>query len=85
MNTPLDTAVRLLAEMADLRVLHRDNVLFVTTPARATELEKMTDEEKPQSEDRNEWRLGARGASGRDHECWRCGRDVTPLLRHNGS
>jgi hypothetical protein len=34
-NAPLDTAVRLLADMADLRSVHLDNVLFVTTKENA--------------------------------------------------
>jgi hypothetical protein len=38
-NTPLDTAVRLLADMADLRPFLVDNVLYVTTPERADRME----------------------------------------------
>ncbi len=39
-NLPLDATVRLLAEMADLRVVQLDNVLFVTTPEKAIRLER---------------------------------------------
>jgi hypothetical protein len=45
-NTPLDTAVRLLAEMAGLRSVHIDNVLFVTTKENAEELESRLEKEK---------------------------------------
>jgi hypothetical protein len=38
-NTPLDTAVRLLADMAGLRSVHLDNVLYVTTKENAAALE----------------------------------------------
>ncbi|HJZ53946.1 MAG TPA: hypothetical protein VKE74_03265 [Gemmataceae bacterium] len=37
-DVPLETAVRLLAEVADLRVVRMSNVLFVTTPERAEKL-----------------------------------------------
>jgi hypothetical protein len=39
-NVPLDTAVSLLARMSDLRSVQRDNVLLVTTPEQAAEIEK---------------------------------------------
>jgi hypothetical protein len=38
-NTPLDTAVRLLADMADLKPFPVDNVLYVTSRERADQLE----------------------------------------------
>jgi hypothetical protein len=38
-NTPLDTAVRLLADMADLKAVAIDNVMYVTTKAHAKALE----------------------------------------------
>lgn len=38
-NMPLDTAVRLLSDMADLRAIHLDNVLYVTTKENAAALE----------------------------------------------
>jgi hypothetical protein len=44
LNTPLDTAVRLLADMAGLRPFQLDNMLYVTTPENAERLEK---QEKP--------------------------------------
>ncbi|MBX9583999.1 MAG: hypothetical protein K2X87_27175 [Gemmataceae bacterium] len=37
-DVPLETAVRLLAEVADLRAVRLNNVLFVTTPERAARL-----------------------------------------------
>lgn len=37
-DVPLETAVRLLAEVADLRAVRMNNVLFVTTPERAEKL-----------------------------------------------
>jgi hypothetical protein len=37
-NVPLDTAVRLLADMADLRMVRLDNVFYVTTPENAKRL-----------------------------------------------
>jgi len=37
-EVPLETAVRLLAEVADLRAVRMSNVLFVTTPERAEKL-----------------------------------------------
>ncbi|HEY7310326.1 MAG TPA: hypothetical protein VH643_13260 [Gemmataceae bacterium] len=39
LNTPLDSALRLLADMADLRTIHLDNVLYVTTKENAAALE----------------------------------------------
>ena len=39
-NVPLDHAVELLADMADLVMVKRGNALYVTTPGRAKELAK---------------------------------------------
>jgi hypothetical protein len=39
-NTPLDTAVRILADMADLKPFLTDNLLYVTTKENATKLEE---------------------------------------------
>jgi hypothetical protein len=39
-NVPLDTAVGVLADMADLKPFPMDNVLYVTTPANAAKLEE---------------------------------------------
>jgi hypothetical protein len=39
-NVPLDTAVRLLADMAGLKSVQIDNVVYVTTPANAAALQK---------------------------------------------
>lgn len=48
LNTPLDTALRLLADMADLRTVHIDNVLYVTTTDNAAALEaRLTKERTP--------------------------------------
>lgn len=44
-NTPLDSAVRLLADMAGLRVVHLDNVLYVTTIANAAALDARLNKE----------------------------------------
>jgi hypothetical protein len=46
LNTPLDTAVRILADMADLKPYPVDNLLYVTTPANANRLA-----ERPKIED----------------------------------
>ncbi len=40
MNVPVETALKLLANMADLAVVQLDNVYFVTTPANAEKLSK---------------------------------------------
>jgi hypothetical protein len=45
-NTPLDTAVRLLADMADLRPVHLDNVLYVTTKEKAAMMDARLKKEK---------------------------------------
>lgn len=42
-DVPLETAVRLLAEVADLGVVRMSNVLFVTTPERAEKLRASAD------------------------------------------
>jgi hypothetical protein len=46
-NAPLDTAVRLLADMAGLRVVQTANVLYVTTPEKAEALRERLKAEKP--------------------------------------
>jgi RNA polymerase sigma factor (sigma-70 family) len=46
-NVPVDTAVRILANMADLQMVRLDNVLYVTTPKRASQLQA---ELKPKTE-----------------------------------
>jgi hypothetical protein len=45
-NTPLDTAVRLLADMADLKPFLVDNVIYVTTRERAKQMEE---QDKPKT------------------------------------
>jgi hypothetical protein len=45
-NTPLDTALRLLTDMADLRYVHIDNVLYVTTKENAAALDARLEKEK---------------------------------------
>jgi hypothetical protein len=42
-DVPLETAVRLMAEVADLSVVRMNNVLFVTTPERAEKLRPNAD------------------------------------------
>jgi hypothetical protein len=58
-NVSLDNAVRLLARMAGLAVAHQENVLFVTTPEKAAQLQK----EQPQPKTRDprgyEWALSS--------------------------
>jgi hypothetical protein len=46
-NAPLDTAVCLLADMADLRVVQTANVLYVTTPEKAEALRARLKLEQP--------------------------------------
>ena len=46
-NTPLDTAVQLLADMADLRPFHLDDVLYVTTKENAAALEARREKVNP--------------------------------------
>lgn len=48
-DVPLETAVRLLAEVADLRAVRMSNVLFVTTPERAEKLRPDADGPVPAS------------------------------------
>jgi hypothetical protein len=45
-NLPLDTALRLLSDMADLRSVHIDNALYVTTKENAAAVEARLDKEK---------------------------------------
>lgn len=66
-NVPLDTAVRLLADMADLRPVHLDNVLYVTTKENAAALEARLDRERTKESGEEapagKWRKGGgRGA-----------------------
>jgi hypothetical protein len=42
-NVPLDTAVRLLADMAGLKAVRLDNVFYVTTPANADAIQEEQD------------------------------------------
>jgi hypothetical protein len=44
-NLPLDTAVRVLADMAELRTSLNDNVVYVTTEARAVKLRPASENE----------------------------------------
>ncbi len=45
-HVPLDTAVKLLADMVDLQVVEMDNVLYVTTPKNAERLLKLREDEE---------------------------------------
>jgi RNA polymerase sigma factor (sigma-70 family) len=45
-NVPVDTAVRILADMAGMGVAHLDNVLYVTTRENAEKLQKQKDKLK---------------------------------------
>jgi hypothetical protein len=53
LNTPLDTALRLLTDMADLRTVHLDNVLYITTKDNAAALEKRLEKEKGPLDDQS--------------------------------
>ncbi len=44
-NVPVDSAVRILANMADLQAVQLDNVFYVTTPKRAAQL--LAEQKKP--------------------------------------
>ncbi|HWG44337.1 MAG TPA: hypothetical protein VN688_16280 [Gemmataceae bacterium] len=46
LNMPLDTALRLLADMVDLRSVHLDNVLYVTTKENAAAMEARLEKEQ---------------------------------------
>ena len=47
-NTPLDSALRILSDMTDLRSVHLDNMLYVTTKENAAALEaRIEKEQKP--------------------------------------
>jgi hypothetical protein len=46
-NVPLDTAVRLLANMAELKSVQIDNVLYVTTPDNAKALQEEQEKRAP--------------------------------------
>jgi transcriptional regulator with XRE-family HTH domain len=48
LNTPLDTAVRFLADMAGLKSLQVDNLLYVTSPENAEKIEKIEEEPSKQ-------------------------------------
>ncbi len=49
LNTPVDTAVRVLANRANLSVVRLDNVLYVTTPEKAASLRRELEAEKGKS------------------------------------
>jgi hypothetical protein len=51
-NVPLDTAVRLLADMAGLKVVTMDRVLYVTTPGKADPLMREERERNPRPQAR---------------------------------
>lgn len=70
LNTPLDSALRLLTDMSDLRTVHLDNILFETTKENAAALEARLEKEKgPVNENDNPDGLNAppawRKGSGR--------------------
>ncbi len=68
LNTPLDTALRLLCDMADLRTVHLDNVLYVTTKENAEAMEERLEKEKGPTDMQNPEELlgtGWRKGSGR--------------------
>jgi hypothetical protein len=63
LNTPLDTAVRLLADMADLKPFPLDNLLYVTTRENADRLEeRVRPKGAPEAADESEsgpYRIGS--------------------------
>lgn len=68
LNTPLDTALRLLCDMADLRTVHLDNVLYITTRENAEAMEERLEKEKGPTDMQNPEELlgtGWRKGSGR--------------------
>lgn len=68
LNTPLDTAMRLLSDMADLRTVHLDNVLYVTTREKADALEERLKQEKgPEADQAPEPLLGTGWRKGSGH------------------
>lgn len=61
LNTPLDTALRLLADMADMRAVHLDNVLYVTTKENAATLEARLEKERAADEMRVPYQRQGKG------------------------
>jgi type II secretory pathway component HofQ len=61
-NTPLDTALRLLADMADLRPVHTDNVLYVTTKENAAAMEARLERERKTGEPAEEPKAPRKGS-----------------------
>jgi hypothetical protein len=57
-NTPLDTAVRVLADMADLKPFLTDNLLYVTTKENATRLEEQERQKAAAGDDNTKARRG---------------------------
>jgi hypothetical protein len=77
-NTPLDTALRLLTDMADLRSVHIDNVLYVTTKDNAVALEERLEKEKANDKNREP------GPEGLKIGTWRQGSGCDPVLPLGG-
>jgi hypothetical protein len=61
-NVPLDTALRLLAGMVELQPVRVDNVLFITDPGTAEEMEKAKPKKPPQNNVSYSWIIS--GPSG---------------------
>lgn len=78
LNTPLDTALRLLADMAELRSVHVDNVLYVTTEDNAAALESRLEKEKANDKKENEDR-----PEGLPAGTWRKGAGCDPVINPN--
>src|SRR5262249_1285354 len=64
-NTPLDTAVRLLADMADLKPFLVDNVLYVTSKENAALLEEQELKKAKQAQEMGSEPPPARVGAGR--------------------
>lgn len=67
LNTPLDTALRLLCDSADLQTIHLDNVLYITSKANAHAWEARLEKEKAAGNQNPEMpNAGERKGPGRD-------------------
>jgi hypothetical protein len=77
LNTPLDTALRLLTDMTELRSVHVDNVLYVTTEENAAALEARLEKEKASDKKQQP------GPQGAQFGTWRKGSGCNPVVNPN--
>jgi hypothetical protein len=78
LNTPLDTALRLLTDMADLQTVHLDNVLYVTTKENAADLETRLEKERGPEDDQAPEGIMLPGK-------WRKGSGQPPIVNRNAA